>query len=258
MLALYRCGRQAEALEVYREGRGALDRGARARARARAAGAGGADPREDDSPRSPRRRACHHHAERAARRAPGAPWRPAASSLALAAGVALLREAACRAAPARATSPPTPGGARRRWSRASASPRHCPAGRRTLPPTATGCSVSVDSAALTVLDARTRSIAADPAAPSTRRRRRRRPAAPGWPTAAAAWSSGSRRATRGVGPRAGRGEGGSRPGPEPARPDGSRWPAGMACDHRRRSRARDRRRPDGRVARLPARARSTA
>ena len=45
MLALYRCGRQAEALEAYRDGRRAHERRARPRARPGAARAGGQDPR---------------------------------------------------------------------------------------------------------------------------------------------------------------------------------------------------------------------
>ncbi len=44
VLALYRSGRQAEALEAYREARGNTQRGARPRANARASGAGAGDP----------------------------------------------------------------------------------------------------------------------------------------------------------------------------------------------------------------------
>ena len=99
MLALYRCGRQAEALEAYRDGRRQHERRARARAGPGAARAGGQDPRPQPrarAPAAPRRRAPRERDERPEGRAPRR--RRLHPALAIVAAAVLLGGAALAAA----------------------------------------------------------------------------------------------------------------------------------------------------------------
>ena len=211
MLALYRCGRQADALEAYRDGRRHARRRARARARARscASSRAGSSPTTPSSRRRPRRR------DRCARGRAGPdrdPPRRAASSSARRPSSSCARPAGTGTAPiaaGAATSPPTRRWGSTRRSRAEpASRSRCPAAPTDL--AADGerlFAVSVDSSALTIVDGRTRRLDARsrfqlrPAAVAVGRRRGvdRGRASRAWPSGWTRATSASRPARRGRG-----------------------------------------------------------